>query len=106
MTVLLNLLLSWLANPQVLAGLGIGAGALFLFLKGRTSGEDSVEEELAVAAQALNTKIHVTENANQKLENNKNDDIQSIDNTTDPDELIRVLNSLTESAPSDPTNKK
>lgn len=106
MTVLLNLLLSWLANPQVLAGLGIAGGALFLFLKGRSSGEASVEEDLASAAQELNTKIHSVENANQKLENKKNDDAQNIDSITDPDELVRLLNAITNATSSDPSNKK
>lgn len=107
MSILLSLLMSWLSNPQVLAGLGIGAGALFLFLKGRSSGEASIQAEIASAAEALNTQIHKTENTNQQVENKKNEDIQNIDSITNPDDLAKLLTTLSaEKTPSNTSDKK
>jgi hypothetical protein len=95
MSLIIAYLMKLLANPQVLIGLGVAGGVLAVFLKGRSSGEASIQSEIADAAQSLNKEIHATENDNQKVENQKNETIQNIDDITDPAVLTSMLNDLT-----------
>ena len=87
-------------------GLGAIGAVLFVFFKGKSSGENVIEQEVQQAAQALNNEVIKTENANQKVESAKNENIQNIDNVSDPIELSSLLNSLTDKTSSDPSDKK
>lgn len=106
MSIIITWLLSLLNNPQVLLGLGAIGGVLFIFFKGKSSGENAIEQEVQQATQALNNEIIKTENANQKVESNKNENIQNIDGVNDAAELSRMLNSLTSKTTSDSSDKK
>lgn len=94
MSVFLSLFTNFITNPQVLAGLGIGASVLFVFFKGKSSGEDSVKQAEQEATQALNSEVQKTESVNQQVETKNNANLQNIDSITDPDELVRMLNNL------------
>lgn len=96
MSIIISWLFSLINNPQVLMGLGAIAGVLFIFFKGKSSGENVVEQEVQQAAQALNNEVIKTENANEKVESKKNENIQNIDSVSDADQLANLLNNLTD----------